>query len=50
MLNGAGRIRETPGIDNHGTGTVFEELVRRLNEESNEEIGEHWTPRDTVRN
>jgi type I restriction enzyme M protein len=36
-------------IDNHGMGTVFEELVRRFNEENNEEAGEHWTPRDAVR-
>src|SRR5947207_3916521 len=36
-------------IDNHSMGTVFEELVRRLNEENNEEAGEHWTPRDAVR-
>ncbi len=37
------------GLDNHGMGTVFEELVRRFNEENNEEAGEHWTPRDAVR-
>jgi len=37
------------GVDNHGMGTVFEELVRRFNEENNEEAGEHWTPRDAVR-
>ena len=37
------------GIDNHGMGTVFEELVRKFNEENNEEAGEHWTPRDAVR-
>ena len=37
------------GMDNHGMGTVFEELVRRFNEENNEEAGEHWTPRDAVR-
>lgn len=37
------------GIDNHGMGTVFEELVRRFNEENNEEAGEHWTPRDAIR-
>ena len=29
-------------------GTIFEELVRRFNEENNEEAGEHWTPRDAV--
>jgi type I restriction enzyme M protein len=37
------------GIDNHSMGTIFEELVRRFNEENNEEAGEHWTPRDAVR-
>lgn len=37
------------GIDNHAIGTVFEELVRKFNEENNEEAGEHWTPRDAVR-
>ena len=36
------------GIDNHSMGTVFEELVRKFNEENNEEAGEHWTPRDAV--
>ena len=38
-----------PGLDNHGMGTVFEELVRRFNEENNEAAGEHWTPRDAVK-
>ena len=36
------------GLDNHGMGTIFEELIRRFNEENNEEAGEHWTPRDVV--
>jgi type I restriction enzyme M protein len=36
-------------IDNHAMGTVFEELVRRFNEDNNEEAGEHWTPRDAIR-
>lgn len=35
-------------LDNHAMGTVFEELLRRFNEENNEEAGEHWTPRDVV--
>ena len=43
-----GKVRR-PGLDNHGMGTIFEELVRRFNEENNEEAGEHWTPRDAVR-
>ena len=38
-----------PALDNHGMGTVFEELIRRFNEENNEEAGEHFTPRDVVR-
>ena len=38
-----------PGLDNHGMGSIFEELLRRFNEENNEEAGEHWTPRDAVR-
>ena len=29
-------------------GTIFEDLVRRFNEDNNEEAGEHWTPRDAV--
>ena len=41
--------RRHPGLDNHGMGMIFEELVRRFNEENNEEAGEHWTPRDAVR-
>lgn len=36
------------GLDNHGMGTIFEELIRKFNEENNEEAGEHWTPRDVV--
>ncbi|NLX48594.1 MAG: SAM-dependent DNA methyltransferase [Methanospirillum sp.] len=38
-----------PGLDNHAMGTIFEELLRRFNEENNEEAGEHWTPRDAVK-
>ena len=37
------------GIDNHAMGTIFEELVRKFNEENNEEAGEHWTPRDAIK-
>ena len=39
---------EIPGLDNHAMGSMFEDLVRRFNEENNEEAGEHWTPRDAV--
>lgn len=42
------KIVKLPGLDNHGMGTIFEELIRRFNEENNEEAGEHWTPRDVV--
>jgi type I restriction enzyme M protein len=48
VRDGEGNIRQ-PGLDNHAMGTVFEELVRRFNEENNEEAGEHWTPRDAVK-
>jgi len=48
VLNGDGSVR-LPGLDNHAMGTIFEELVRRFNEENNEEAGEHWTPRDAVK-
>lgn len=37
-----------PGLDNHTMGVIFEELIRRFNEENNEEAGEHFTPRDVV--
>ena len=48
VKNPDGSVRY-PGLDNHGMGSIFEELVRRFNEENNEEAGEHWTPRDAVR-
>ena len=47
VLNGDGSVR-LAGLDNHGMGTVFEELIRRFNAENNEEAGEHFTPRDVV--
>ena len=37
-----------PALDNHAMGTIFEELIRRFNEENNEEAGEHFTPRDVA--
>ena len=46
-LNADGSVRH-PGLDNHAMGTIFEDLVRRFNEDNNEEAGEHWTPRDAV--
>ena len=48
VFNGDSSVKH-PGLDNHGMGTIFEELLRRFNEENNEEAGEHWTPRDAVR-
>lgn len=48
VQNGDGSVKH-PGLDNHAMGTIFEELVRRFNEENNEEAGEHWTPRDAVK-
>jgi type I restriction enzyme M protein len=48
IFNTDGSVKQ-PGLDNHAMGTIFEELVRRFNEENNEEAGEHWTPRDVVR-
>ncbi|MDY6288188.1 MAG: class I SAM-dependent DNA methyltransferase [Bacteroidales bacterium] len=37
-----------PALTNIDMGTVFEELLRRFNEENNEEAGEHFTPRDAI--
>ena len=36
-------------VSNHEMGLVFEELIRRFAESSNETAGEHFTPRDIVR-
>ncbi len=48
VLNNDGSVK-LPAMDNHSMGTVFEELVRKFNEDNNEEAGEHWTPRDAVK-
>jgi type I restriction enzyme M protein len=48
VLNNDGSLKH-PAMDNHAMGTIFEELVRKFNEENNEEAGEHWTPRDAVK-
>ncbi len=48
VLDAHGSLR-LPGLDNHAMGTIFEELIRRFNEENNEEAGEHFTPRDVVK-
>lgn len=36
-------------VDNHDMGYVFEELIRIANDQSNEQAGEHFTPRDVIR-
>ncbi|PWK78452.1 type I restriction enzyme M protein [Mucilaginibacter oryzae] len=40
--------RKLPALSNLGMGYVFEELIRRFNEENNEEAGEHFTPREVI--
>ena len=37
-----------PSLSNLGMGYVFEELIRKFNEENNEEAGEHFTPREVI--
>jgi len=37
-----------PALSNLGMGYVFEELIRKFNEENNEEAGEHFTPREVI--
>lgn len=46
-LNSQGKVIKK-GLDNHAMGTLFEELIRKFNEENNEEAGEHFTPRDVI--
>ena len=49
VLDDDGNVR-LPGLDNHTMGTMFEELLRKFNEENNvTEAGEHFTPRDYVK-
>ncbi|EMR04683.1 type I restriction-modification system subunit M [Cesiribacter andamanensis] len=36
-------------IDNLQMGYVFEDLVRKFNEQANEEAGDHFTPREVIR-
>ena len=48
ILNDRGEVK-LPALDNHAMGTIFEELLRKFNEENNvTEAGEHFTPRDIV--
>ncbi len=37
-----------PALSNLGMGYIFEELIRKFNEENNEEAGEHFTPREVI--
>ncbi|MBQ9202368.1 MAG: SAM-dependent DNA methyltransferase [Bacteroidales bacterium] len=49
VLNDDGNVK-LPALDNHTMGTMFEELLRKFNEENNvTEAGEHFTPRDYVK-
>jgi len=41
--------KKLPPLTNLGMGYVFEELIRRFNEENNEEAGEHFTPREVIK-
>ncbi|WOI12643.1 class I SAM-dependent DNA methyltransferase [Thalassospira lucentensis] len=44
------KVRLHPNdLDNADMGDVFEELVRRFNEQANEEAGDHFTPREVIR-
>jgi len=36
-------------VDNHEMGTIFEHLIQKFNEQSNETAGEHYTPRDVIK-
>lgn len=47
VLDDRGEVK-LPGLDNHAMGVIFEELIRKFNEENNEEAGEHFTPRDVI--
>lgn len=40
--------RKLPALTNLGMGYVYEELIRKFNEENNEEAGEHFTPREVI--
>lgn len=40
--------KKLPALTNLGMGYVFEELIRKFNEENNEEAGEHFTPREVI--
>lgn len=39
----------TSAVSNDAMGYIFEELLRRFSEQSNETAGEHFTPREVIR-
>lgn len=41
--------KKLPALTTLGMGYVFEELIRKFNEENNEEAGEHFTPREVIK-
>ncbi len=44
------KVDLSPGnVSNHDMGYIFEELIRRFNEQSNETAGEHYTPREVIK-
>ena len=47
VVNDGGPVR-VPGLKNHAMSSVFEDLVRRFNEDNNEESAEHWASKDVV--
>ena len=49
-INLAPKSEDNPdGLDNHEMGTLFEQLIRRFNEDINQNPGEHFTPKDVIR-
>ena len=50
ITQGFGEADLSPGtVDNHGMGTIFEYLIRKFKEASNEAAGQFYTPRDIIR-
>lgn len=41
--------KPVPNVTNHEMGYIFEELIRKFSEQSNETAGEHFTPREVIR-
>lgn len=41
--------KPVPNVSNHDMGYIFEELIRKFSEQSNETAGEHFTPREVIR-